>query len=135
MKIKIRVLLGAVLTVLLIGSCSLFGGLSVDARIAQFVTDLNTTDRANIIDNFSDSCASYNQINDPTYWNNGKSTFDAAYKNFAVLGLTVSDNTATGTLTWNDGANSDSIKFVLVNDGFIDGWKITEIWINGNKQI
>ncbi len=135
MKIKITVLVGAVLAVLLIGSCSLFGGLSIEARITQFVSDLNTSDRANIIDNFSDSCASYNEINDPAYWNNNNTTFDNDYRPFTVTGLTVSDDTATGTLTYNNGSGSSSIKFVLVNDGFIDGWKITEIWIDGTHQI
>ena len=134
MKIKITVLVGAVLAVLLIGSCSLFGGLSIEARITQFVSDLNTSDRANIIDNFSDSCDLYNQINDSAYWNED-STFDDAYRPFAVTGLEVADDTATGTLTYNNGSGSSSIKFVLVNDGFIDGWKITEIWIDGSKQI
>ncbi|RKX93812.1 MAG: hypothetical protein DRP59_01970 [Spirochaetes bacterium] len=136
MKIKITVLLGAVLAVLLIGSCSLFGGLSIEARIAQFVSDLNTSDRANIIENFSaDGCDSYNLINDSNYWNDSNSPFDVTYRNFAVTGLTVSGDTATGTLTYNNGSNSSSIKFVLVNDGFIDGWKITEIWIDGTHQI
>ncbi len=132
MKIKIIVLIGAVLIVLLIGSCSLFGGLSIDTRITQFVADLNTTDRANIIDNFSSSCASYNQFNDPAYWNS-YSAFDVNYTPFTITGVVVNGETATGRLT-NSGGGYD-IKFTLVNDGFIEGWKIIEIYIDGSLQI
>lgn len=132
MKIKIVVTAAVVLAVLMIGSCSMFFGMSIESRITQFQMDLNTDDRANIQDNFSSSCQNYNEMNTESYWNSN-SVFEVDNRPFVISIAEVDGETATGIITYN--GISPSIEFVMENGGLMEGWKITEIWINGSQEI
>ncbi len=132
MKIKIMLILVAAAVILGIGSCSLFSGMSIDERIDQFQSDLNTSDRSGIIDNFSKDCDSYNEINTSSYWNGDTSVFDDNYRTFSIS-VSVSGDTATGTMTNSN--DTYNIEFIMTDEGFFDGWKILEIWIDGTQEI
>ncbi len=63
----ILVLLGiAVLLTAGVVGCSLFGIVSISDRVAQFQSDLNTADRANIYQNFLSTMSDYAALKDPT---------------------------------------------------------------------
>jgi hypothetical protein len=55
------------LLAILFTSCNL-AGVSIDARIYQFVSDLNATDRSNIYLNFSPNCTDYLAIHASDYF-------------------------------------------------------------------
>ena len=86
MKIKMFVITGVAALVLMIGSCSLFSGMSIESRIAQFQIDLNTDNRSGIRDNFSSNCQNYNEMNTESYWNSN-SIFNVDNKPFVILSL------------------------------------------------
>jgi len=132
MKIKTPLIMGTmVLTVILLGSCSLFLGTSIDERVTNFQKDLNTSDRTNIIDNFSkNSCQAYNLINDSNYWNT-TSFFTPEKRNYSISVSKDSSTTASGTINFTTGTKN--IFFEFVNDGTFPGgedWKITKIWLD-----
>jgi len=135
MKIKIMLILVAAAVILAIGSCSLFSGMSIEERIDQFQSDLNTSDRSDIIDNFSKDCDSYNEINTSSYWNDGSSIFDVSNRPFSIS-VSVSGDTATGTMVYTTSSTSCDIRFEMVDEGFIDGWKILSVYItkDGNQE-
>jgi hypothetical protein len=63
----ILVLLGiAVLLTAGVVGCSLFGIVSISDRVAQFQTDLNTSDRLSLYMNFSSTMSDYAALKDPT---------------------------------------------------------------------
>ncbi len=133
MKIKIMLILAAAAVILTIGSCSLFTGMFIEERIVQFQSDLNTSDRSDIIDNFSkDHCDSYNEINTSSYWNDGNGVFDNDYRPFTIS-VSVNGDTATGTMTNSN--DTYDIEFIMTDEGFFEGWKIRAIYIDGDQKI
>ncbi len=136
MKIKSLLIMSTMVLVLLLGSCSLFMGTSIDERISQFQKDLNTSDRANIIDNFSENdCQDYNLINAADYWNT--TSFFTPDKRTYSISVSEDDSTsASGKITFLNG--SESIFFELVDEGsFFAGkdFKITNIWLNAKDDV
>ncbi len=128
-KMKIVLLAGIVLAVLVLGSCSLIAGMSIEMRVAQFQTDLNTTERTDIIDNFSSKCEDYNQINTSSYWNDN-STWAVGNKPFAIVISSTDSPNAYGTMKYS--GTSTPIHFEMVNEGILGGWKILKIWTGDN---
>ncbi len=137
MKSKFFLVSGVFLAGLFLSSCNLFFGTSIEDRIAQFESDLNTDSRSSIIDNFSKSdCEDYNSINDLTYWND-TSIFCLANKPFS-LSVSEGNESASGTMTYGDPSAQTSISFVLVDEGSVftgADWKITQVWLDGSQAI
>ncbi len=135
MHLKSVIFINIIAAVVLLGSCSFFQSTSISDRVAQFEKDLNTPDRANMIDNFSEkSCQDYNLINDPSYWDTN--TFFTTDKQPYSLSVAVDgQTTASGTITFSP-SSSKLIFFELVNDGtFIaEDWKITNIWLDAKDD-
>ncbi|HEY9593212.1 MAG TPA: hypothetical protein VHE79_01950 [Spirochaetia bacterium] len=71
---QILVLLG-IAAVLAAGlaSCTIFGIYSISDRVAQFQTDLNSSNRSNAYLNFSPTMSDYNSLKDPS------TTFDVTF--------------------------------------------------------
>ncbi len=129
MKGKIMLLGGAVLAALVLASCSLVAGMSIETRIAQFQTDLNTENAGSIQDNFSSQCEVYNSMNTDAYWTGENAIFNFGYKNYEIIISSVSGSDAYGTMKYRSGnAGPLKIHFQMVNEGLLGGWKILKIW-------
>jgi hypothetical protein len=129
MKIRhiIITIVTAVLLVLALQSCSLFGT-SIDARIDMFVDDLNYTDRSSAYTNFHpDETSDYNALKEPT------STFDVWFDPgsfYDVYNRSESGDTVTADI---DGGiySGTEIIFYMAKDGLFD-WKIESIRLGGS---
>ena len=135
-----RILLATIVIMLaiVISSCGLFFGVSIEDRILQFESDLNG-DRSNIIDNFYSGCQNYNQLNTSLYWNDGNSIFDVSNKNFDIAVPSDPGEDFTTTYTSNSGGSGTlTIRFIMEDEGsFFSGedWKIREVWDGFGQQI
>ncbi len=128
-KMKIVLLAGIVLAVLVLGSCSLIAGMSIETRITQFQTDLNAKNADSIQDNFSSGCAVFKSLNTEAYWTGGNSIFDFGNVTFAISVDSVSGSNAYGSMMYNSGKSGPlKVHFEMVNDGILGGWKILKIW-------
>lgn len=133
-KIFLSVLLVSI--IILFNSCGLFFGTSIEDRMGQFESDLNSSDRTGIWDNFYSGCNQINTIRSTTYWDN-HSIFQNHEWNIVIPSDPDDLFTTTGTHT-SGTSGTLNIKFQMENEGSIfsgKDWKISILWIDSILQI
>ena len=107
-----------------LSGCSLLG-VSVEDRVAQFVSDLNDSDRSNMYLNFRPGINDYIGIQDPAYWDSLLDYLDAPYSETGLA----SGDPSNVTFTLNDSSpGARAVRFVMEKVGF--DWMIIEMYMN-----
>jgi hypothetical protein len=114
---KILALAAALGLVTLLATCSLFGSkTSIDQCIANFMGDINNTDRSNVYTTLDSSSGQYSQAKTPSFWDSHFPTVDAG--SYALSNKNTSGNPATATITSNTyyGSSGSPIVFGMSTD-------------------
>jgi len=92
----------AALLALLFTSCNLTG-VTIEARIYQFVSDLNATDRSNIYLNFHPRCTDYLAIHDSAYFNIAFPPVETDLKSYSIVPVTLDTSNESAVTALLDG--------------------------------
>lgn len=136
---KARTIIGFVALALVLAlalSGCMFGPLTIEGRISKFISDLNTTDRLNVYQNFSPTeTADYGSIGSGFYW---ETPFPSGADTDPEYAAVVTDSTnplAVLVTITGPGAflGPKDFKFVMVGEVTESGgtnWLIHELWID-----
>lgn len=123
----IRLIAFAVLFVLALASCDLFGDrVSISDRISRFESDLNNNQSA-VFDNLHPSVQQYEASKFPAFW---ESRFPVADRTYSIS--VTGGNTRSGVVTGRAGSPNASRTITLSfrEDGR-NNWKIDQITLEG----
>ena len=127
--ILVLIIFGILLSLLFIG-CSLLGT-SIEERVYQFITDINSVDRSTVYKNFDPSINQQDDVADPAFWNvhfPGSAPTD--YRPYTLDSLDDSNSTNVITvisanfLAWGP----KTVRFEMVQIG--TNWLISKMWID-----
>lgn len=137
MKNILKATLIAVTVVFAFTGCDLFNtSVSPSERVSMFVSDLNSSNRSTIYQNFHPDADDSDNVKTPIWWDNFFSYTYAPYSiSMVFYGESNGVKTYTGTITTDISSYDDLlIKFKEENSGN-ENWLITYIYFNNNEAL
>jgi hypothetical protein len=122
----------ASLLVLLLTSCNL-AGVTIEARIYQFVSDLNATDRSNIYLNFHPDCRDYVEFHASDYFDSSFPPVGADPARYSIVPGTLdtsNESSVTFQLNGPTGFFSPS-NIICQMEKYGNDWQIRMLWLQG----
>ncbi|MBN2510520.1 MAG: hypothetical protein JXB03_09590 [Spirochaetales bacterium] len=127
---KKTIILIAVAAALFLTGCEITD-VDIPGRIAAFETDLNSSDRTGIWNNFSSTATSeYENLQDTSYWDTG-SIWSLANRDFTLSINSISNDNADVTVNNSLGDIHMRFEMVAEKNGLTTTWYIDNIYNYG----